>query len=229
MRTKKSIRVNLEKKRHLFFLLGLTVTLVVILAAFEWHADTKTIVLPTSNWEPIDEVLIPIIREKELPLPKLKKKKIIVFEVVENNPDIEIPDVELANTEELGEAVEAVDVVEEVPMEPEVDDSVIPFAIIEEKPEFIGGEAGVLAFIAQNIKYPELAKEIQIQGVVYVEFVVGKDGSVKDVVLKRGVDPLLDKEALRVVQMMPKWKPGKQRGQVVNVSYIIPIRFKLVF
>lgn len=229
MRTKKSIQVNLEKKRHLFFLLGLILTLIVVLIAFEWHSDTQTTVELSSNWEPIEQVLIPITREKKAPPPKLKQKKVIVFEVVENDTDIEIPDVEFANTEELGEAVEAVESVEEVPMETEVDDVVIPFAIIEDKPEFIGGEAGLMAFIAQNIKYPEIAKEVEIQGVVYVEFVVGKDGSVKDVALKRGVDPLLDKEALRVVQMLPKWKPGKQRGKVVNVSYIIPIRFKLIF
>lgn len=223
MRTKKNVRVNLEKKRHLFFLLGLTMTLGATLMAFEWHSDTQTTVMLTSGWTPIEEVLIPVTREKKAPLPKIKKKKIVVFELVVDKKDVDIPDVDFANTEELGYAVE------DIPMEPEVDNSVIPWSTIEDKPEFIGGEAGMMAFIAQNTVYPEEAKQVDIQGVVYVEFVVGKDGTVKDVNLKRGVDPLLDKEALRVVQMMPKWKPGKQRGQAVNVSYIIPFRFKLSF
>lgn len=224
MKTKKNVRVNLEKKRHLFFLLGLTMTLGATLMAFEWHSDAPTTVILTSDWEPIEEVLIPVTREKEAPQPKLKKKKAIIFEVIDNKTEIETPDVEFANTEELGLAVE------DIPMDIEVDNSgPIPWSTIEDKPEFLGGEDGMMAFIAKNTVYPEQAIQVDIQGVVYVEFVVGKDGQVKDVVLKRGVDPSLDKEAIRVVQMMPRWKPGKQRGQAVDVSYIIPIRFKLSF
>lgn len=224
MRTKKNVRVNLEKKRHLFFLLGLTMTLGATLMAFEWHSDTQPTVMLTSGWAPIEEVLIPVTREKKAPLPKIKKKKIVVFELVEDEKDIEIPDLDFIDTEEVGAGVEDVAMEDEV-----VETEVIPWSKIEKKPEFIGGESGMLSFIAQNTEYPEHARQVDIQGVVYVEFVVSKTGTIKDVVLKRGVDPLLDKEALRVVSMMPKWKPGKQRGQAVNVSYIIPIRFKLGF
>jgi protein TonB len=101
------------------------------------------------------------------------------------------------------------------------------FFIVEEMPEFPGGEQALHKFLASNIEYPVIAQENGIQGRVYVKFVVNTDGSITDVEIARGVDPSLDKEALRVVRSMPKWKPGKQRGKAVRVSYTVPINFVL--
>lgn len=101
------------------------------------------------------------------------------------------------------------------------------FFIVEDMPEFPGGEMALRTFIANNIEYPAIAQENGIQGRVYVTFVVTKDGSVANAKIARGVDPILDKEALRVVNSLPKWQPGKQRGQEVNVSYTVPINFAL--
>ena len=101
------------------------------------------------------------------------------------------------------------------------------FFVVEEMPEYAGGEMELKTFIANNIKYPETAVKNKIEGKVYVTFVVGKDGLVKDTKIARGVDPSLDAEALRVVNGLPKWQPGKQKGQAVNVSYTIPINFAL--
>lgn len=101
------------------------------------------------------------------------------------------------------------------------------FFIVEEMPEFPGGEEALRKFIAQHIDYPDIAQENGIQGKVYVSFVVSADGSVKNAKIARGVDPVLDQEALRVVNTMPRWAPGKQRGKAVNVSYTVPISFKL--
>ncbi len=101
------------------------------------------------------------------------------------------------------------------------------FFIVEEMPEFPGGEKALRTYIANSIKYPEIAQKNGIQGKVYVTFVVGKDGFVKNTSIARGVDPSLDSEALRVVKNLPKWQPGKQRGEMVNVSYTVPINFKL--
>ncbi len=101
------------------------------------------------------------------------------------------------------------------------------FFIVEEMPEFPGGEMALRTFIASAIKYPEIAQEKGIQGKVYVTFVVGKDGSIVNCSIARGVDPSLDKEALRVVNTLPKWKPGVQKGKAVNVSYTVPINFVL--
>jgi TonB family protein len=101
------------------------------------------------------------------------------------------------------------------------------FYIVEEMPEFPGGEMALRTYIANAIEYPVIAQEKGIQGKVYVTFVVGKDGSVVNCSIARGVDPSLDGEALRVVNSLPKWKPGMQKGKSVNVSYTVPINFVL--
>jgi protein TonB len=94
-------------------------------------------------------------------------------------------------------------------------------------PEFPGGEAALRKYIANSIKYPVIAQENGIQGKVFVTFVVDKDGSITQAKVVRGVDPSLDKEALRVVNSLPKWVPGRQRGNPVKVSYTVPISFVL--
>ena len=101
------------------------------------------------------------------------------------------------------------------------------FFIVEEMPDFPGGQLALRKFIAQAIKYPVIAQENGIQGKVFVNFVVEKDGSVTKATIARGVDPSLDKEALRVVNSLPKWKPGRNKGEVVAVSYTLPINFVL--
>jgi protein TonB len=101
------------------------------------------------------------------------------------------------------------------------------YTVVEEMPEYPGGEAALRKFISEKILYPVIAQENGIQGKVYVTFVVSADGSVKNAKIARGVDPVLDKEALRVVSTMPRWTPGKQRGKAVNVFYTIPISFIL--
>ena len=121
-------------------------------------------------------------------------------------------------------------VVFDMPMEEvkqkEVKDEPI-FQVVEEKPEFPGGMAEAMKFLAKNINYPVAAQQAKIEGRVIVQFVVGKDGSVSDVKVMRGVSPELDAEAIRVVSMMPKWIPGKQRGKAVAVKYTMPIMFRL--
>jgi periplasmic protein TonB len=137
---------------------------------------------------------------------------------------------QLAITDEQVETTvnkEVVEVVEQVQEEVQEDVKEEVFIIVEEMPEFPGGEAALRAHIAKSIEYPVIAQENGIQGKVYVTFVVDKDGGVSDAKVVRGVDPSLDKEALRVVMALPKWKPGKQRGKPVRVSYTVPISFVL--
>ncbi len=100
------------------------------------------------------------------------------------------------------------------------------FTSVEQKPEFPGGDKALMAFIAQNLKYPKIAREANIQGKVFVQFIVEKDGSVTNVKVLRGIGDLSD-EAIRVVNLLPKWIPGKQNGQTVRVYYTLPITFKL--
>ena len=101
------------------------------------------------------------------------------------------------------------------------------FTMVEEMPEYPGGMAAAMKWIANELKYPAIAQENGVQGRVTVRFIINKDGSVSDAIVAKGVDPHLDKEALRVISKMPNWKPGKQRGQAVRVSYNLPVRFKL--
>ena len=101
------------------------------------------------------------------------------------------------------------------------------FTVVETMPQFPGGDAALLQFLAKSIKYPVIAQENGIQGRVICAFVVNRDGSIVDAEVLRGVDPSLDKEALRVINTMPKWSPGKQRGKPVRVKYTVPITFRL--
>jgi len=101
------------------------------------------------------------------------------------------------------------------------------FDIVEVVPEFPGGDVALIKFLSDNIAYPELAKEEGYQGRVYIQFVVWKDGSVRDVNVLKGAHYSLDKEAIRVINLMPKWKPGMQRGKPVNCRFTLPIKFKI--
>jgi protein TonB len=123
--------------------------------------------------------------------------------------------------------IDVAPVISTVAKEEEEEEETQVFFIVEDMPEFPGGEAALRQFIASAIKYPVIAQENGIQGRVYVTFVVNTDGSVADAKIARGVDPSLDKEALRVVNTLPKWKPGMQRGKAVRVSYTVPINFVL--
>ena len=131
----------------------------------------------------------------------------------------------LQDNAEKPKAVEVLNIVDDEDAKMAEEEQV--FYIVEDMPEFPGGEMDLRKYIANAIKYPEIAQKNGIQGKVYVTFVVGKDGSVKSTKIARGVDPSLDKEAMRVVNELPKWKPGYQRGKPVNVSYTIPINFVL--
>ena len=101
------------------------------------------------------------------------------------------------------------------------------FVVVEEQPEFPGGNAAMMNFISENIRYPKEAHQKGIQGRVITNFVVMKDGSISNVQIMRGVDALLDAEAIRVLESMPVWKPGKQRGEPVNVRFTLPVVFRL--
>ena len=143
------------------------------------------------------------------------------MEVLDEEDEREETETQLINPED--DVIELVDIPDE-DEEPEVEQI---FDVVEENPEFIGGMAKLYEYLGKNIKYPEMAKENSIQGRVYVQFVVWKDGTIRDVNVVRGVHPTLDKEAVRVVKSMPKWTPGKQRGKPVNARFTLPIKFKI--
>lgn len=228
MELKKTPKADLENKKQLYFMIGLVLALGIMLVGFEWTSKpTKADSLGTVGAVEVEEEIIPVTREQEVkPPPPPPPKVIEVLNILDD--DVKIDDeLQIDDSEADDKTLIDVAPVISAPKEEEEEATTEVFFIVEDMPEFPGGEAALRAYIANSIKYPVIAQENGVQGKVYVTFVVGKDGSVSDAKIARGVDPSLDKEALRVVNTLPKWKPGKQRGKPVNVSYTVPINFQL--
>lgn len=216
MEPKKNPEISLEKKKGLFFQIGLVVTLVIVLGAFEWKSYEKVDYnLGQLNLDDLEEEIIPITRQEITPPPPPPPPPEVIV-IVEDI--VEIVDEAKIETTESDEMVA-------IEIEEESDEEF--FMVVENMPEFPGGDAGLMKYIQNNVKYPPIAKEYNITGKVYVSFIVDKSGSVTDVKIVRGVDKSLDAEALRVVKSLPKYKPGKQRGKAVRVMFTIPINFTL--
>jgi protein TonB len=224
MEIKKTPEADLENKKTLFRQIGLIVALAAVFFAFEYRSyDKRTLELMERPVEDITEEIIPITEQKVKPPPPPPPKQVTVLKVVEDDveveDDIEI-DVEVDQDTEIEVYVPPVMEEEEV-VEAEI------FTVVESMPEFPGGQAKMMEFIAQNIKYPAMARESGIQGRVFVNFVVEPDGSVSNVKVLRGIGGGCDEEAVRVVKSMPNWTPGRQRGKAVRVSFNLPVRFTL--
>ena len=227
MEVKKSPKADLEKKKTTGLLIGYVLALAVMFIAFEWSERDKVINIDTGMGEFVfEEEIIPITEQEQKqapPPPPEAPKAEEIIQIVEN--DAEVEESTIQASDETDKAVEVKYVPVEVEEE-EVEEQQI-FQVVEEMPEFPGGMAECMKFLSKNIKYPPISAENGIQGRVIVQFVVNQDGSIVDPVVVRGVDSHLDKEALRVIQMMPKWKPGKQRGKAVRVKYTVPVMFRL--
>jgi|TARA_Y200000002_G_scaffold53412_1_gene38933 protein TonB len=215
MQPKKNPKVSLENKKGMFFQIGLAVTLLAILIAFEWKSYDKTNYnLGDLNLDDMEEEIIPITRQEVKPPPPPPPPPEII-EIVEDEVEIE-KELEIEETETDEDEI----------IEIEEDDEEF-FMVVENMPEFPGGDLGLMKFIQKNVRYPAIAKEYNITGKVYVSFIVDKQGNVTNVKIVRGVDKNLDAEAVRVVSSLPKYKPGKQRGKAVRVMFTIPINFTL--
>ncbi|MDO3391403.1 energy transducer TonB [Bacteroides sp. ET489] len=228
MEIKKTPKADLENKKSTWLLVGYVIVLAFMFVAFEWtkrdvKIDTSQAVTDVVFEE---EIEIPITEQPEVVAPPPPEAPSIAetLTIVEDDADVE--ETTIASSEETGQAVEIkyvpVAVEEEEPEEQTI------FEVVEQMPEFPdGGMAGLMQYLSKNIKYPTIAQENGTQGRVTVQFVVNKDGSIVDAKVLRGVDPYLDKEALRVIGTMPKWKPGMQRGKPVRVKYTVPVMFRL--
>ena len=216
MKPKKNPEISLEKKKGLFFQIGLIVTLIVVIVAFEWKSYEKVDYnLGQLNLDDMEEEIIPITQQEEKPPPPPPPPPEVI-EIVEDDVEIE-DEIEIEDTESD----------EDVEIEIEEEDDEEFFMVVENMPEFPGGDLGLMKYIQKNVKYPAIAKEYNITGKVYVSFIVDRSGSVTNVKIVRGVDKNLDAEAMRVVKSLPKYKPGKQRGKSVRVMFTIPINFTL--
>ncbi len=230
MELKKTPKADLENKRMLFTEIGLIVTLLIVFFAFEWKSyETQISTLESTTTIVTEEEIIPITTEEPPPPPEAPKQPVLSDFIDIVDDDVTIEEDILINTEDdnsLG--VDIKDYVEEAVVE-EVIEEEIPFAIVEEKPLFNGGDPqqAFTKWVYDNLEYPEIAKENGVQGRVYITFLVDVDGKVKDVKVLRGVDSTLDKAAVEVISRSPKWTPGKQRNKPVKVRYQFPIVFQL--
>lgn len=227
MEEKKSAKADLEGKKGIFLEIGLVLTLLIVWGAFEFStkAEKAEEFGPLAITEDVVEE-IPITRQEQIELPPPPPQQTVadIIEVVDDKIEIN-EDLTIDEADE-NTAVEIQEIVEVAPVEEEEEEAA-PFVIVEDMPEFKGGEKALLKYIAEHVVYPEIAKENDIQGTVYVKFVINEKGKVTNVGLLRGVDPLLDKEAIKVIESLPDWKPGKQSGKNVKVSMQVPIKFQL--
>lgn len=228
MELKKNPKVDLQKKKTIFVEIGLVVSLLIILAAFEWPSSSGVNTEFAQMQDiVVEEEMIPITQQEEIkppPPPPQPQQVIELINIVEDDVDLD-DDVDLFDSEFSEDvSVQIIDFVEE---EEEAEEEEI-FVIVEDMPSFQGGDINKFReFINKNLRYPEIAAENGIQGRVILSFVVEPNGRVSNVRILRGVDPALDKEAIRVVESSPKWQPGMQRGKPVRVSFNIPIIFVL--
>ncbi len=228
MEVKKSPKADLKNRKLLFVEIGFVVSLLIVLFAFEWTTkEKKESVMQAESTEIIEEEIIPITQDTPPPPPETPQMPVMsdLIEIVDDDILVENDIINLEDDANLG--VEIIDYVEEVEEEV-VEEETIPFMFVEEKPKFNGGDANEFSkWVGRNLVYPEIAKENGVSGRVMLQFTINPDGSLSNIVVLRGVDESLDKEAVRVVSQSPKWTPGRQRDRAVKVSYTFPVIFQL--
>lgn len=229
MKPKKSESVNMEKKKPIFQLIGLLIVLSFILLAFEWSSSTIRInkLGELSENQEVEEI-VPLTRV-ELPKQDVIPPRPILtnlINIIPDDPEI-VDDLFLGSSESNeNDRIVVMQSPDEV-RDPEI------FIFVEEMPMFPGcktkaeTDAAIKRFIASNIQYPEDARANNVQGKVFISFVISKEGKVTMVRIIRGVSEELDQEALRVVQLLPDFSPGRQGTEFVRVGYNIPINFKV--
>ncbi len=225
---KKSPKANLEKQVTTSILMGLLLGAAVMFFAFEWSSQTKKLDESVIVSDVIAEEEIEITRQDQStpppPPPPAAPETPEIIQVVEEKVETKFK----IDSEDSQDRVQVDTYVAPPPPKPkpeEVTEEI--FVVVEEAPKFPGGESALMKYLNDNIRYPVIAQENGIQGRVTCQFVVERDGSISDVQVVRGQDPSLDKEAVRVIQGMPRWKPGKQRGAPVRVRYTLPVLFRL--
>lgn len=239
MQVKKNPKADLNRDSGLYFVIGLTIVLFLTWRALEYKSydSVQEEIVQLVQVDNLDEDA-PVTEQIRTTPPPPPPAAPEVIEVIEDTEEVEetiIESTEITQETVIDDVVEAsdIDVVEE---EEEI---IVPFAVIEEVPVFPGCEGlsaaeqrtcfqkKIQEHVANNFTYPEVAKELGIQGKVFVLFTVGSDGLVTDI-KTRGPDALLEKEAHRIIASLPKMKPGRQRNRNVSVPYSIPVYFKLL-
>jgi protein TonB len=226
MEAKKNPKVELSRKYSLFLNIGMVVSLGLCLVAFEWksYEDLSGVDLQTRVAEPEILLEIPVTDITPPPPPKVQPR----IEEVPDDKEIE-KEVAVFETEITLETIVAppappADVVAQPAVEEETETI---FLISENPPLPQGGYEGFTKYLQKNLKYPEQAKRMNVEGKVYVQFIIDKDGTPTDITVLKGIGSGCDEEAIRVIKNMPKWEPGKQRGKPVKVRMSLPVVFRL--
>jgi len=233
MEPKKNLKVDLTKNSSLYFVIGLSIVLLITWRVIEWKTYKNVYDYEALTVDDDDDEDVPITEQLKTPPPPPPPPPPApeIIEVIEDEEEIEETVIESTETDEE-EIIEVVEVIEEY------EDIDVPFAVIEDVPIFPGCERVKKAerrncfqeqmnkHIKRNFRYPEIAQEMGIQGRVYVNFIISKNGSITNIRM-RGPDKNLEKEAQRIIAKLPRMTPGKQRGRPVRVPFSIPITFRL--
>jgi protein TonB len=228
MDIKKSSRASLENKKLTYVLLGFVFVLSLIYVGFEWtQSDLQIEVAENTEAVDFEEEMTEQTFQDETPPPPPPPAEVpdVIEELTIVDDETEVADVNFSSEDDENMVQEVI----QAPIAPRIEEEEVEeiFIIVEKQPEFPGGMAALMKYFSENVRYPTVATENNIQGRVVCQFTVWKDGSISDVKVVRGVDPALDREAVRLVSNMPKWKPGEQRGKAVSCKYPVPVVFKL--
>ena len=233
MQLKKNPEADLNKNRNLYFVIGLTLVLGVTWGAVEYKSYERKIDLTNGDLLVDDEEDVPITEQLKTPPPPPPPPPPApeVIEIVEDEEEVEETVIESTESDEEM-------VIEDIVVEDDFDDIDVPFAVIEDVPIFPGCESVAKSqrracfqeqmnkHIRKNFRYPDIAQEMGIQGRVYVNFIISKDGTITNIRM-RGPDKNLENEAARIIGRLPQMTPGRQRGRPVRVPFSIPITFRL--
>ncbi len=233
MQLKKNPQADLNRNRNLYFVIGLTSVLGIVWGAVEYKSYEKTFDLSSVNMLEDDEEDVPITEQLKTPPPPPPPPPPApeVIEIVEDEEEVEETVIESTESDEEM-------IIEDIVVEDDFEDIDVPFAVIEDVPIFPGCESvsksqrracfqeQMNKHIRKNFRYPDIAQEMGIQGRVYVNFIIAKDGSITNIRM-RGPDKNLENEAARIIGKLPQMTPGKQRGRAVRVPFSIPITFRL--
>lgn len=235
MEIKKSDKANLDKQRRGNFMLGLVLALSMLFAALEFTTRPAGLSEDDKMLDDFPDELnmTPVVEQKDMisatgnagaPSKAITQK---VQEVPKTVATQEISPVTSKLVIGNGEGItRQADVTEALPQVPITKDSVV-LKTVEQLPEFPGGIVQFMKWLTRNLRYPPIAQSQRIQGKVVVSFIINKDGSIASPTIVQSVDPVLDREALRVVKMMPRWKPGLQNGKPCRTMFAIPVNFQL--
>ena len=233
MQPKKNPKADLNKNRNLYFVIGLTFVLGITWGAVEYKSYDRQLNFDGVNMLEDDEEDIPITEQLKTPPPPPPPPPPApeVIEIVEDEEEVEETVIESTESDEEM-------IIEDIVVEDDFEDIDVPFAVIEDVPIFPGCERVAKSerrncfqdqmnkHIRRNFRYPDIAQEMGIQGRVYVNFIISKDGSITNIRM-RGPDKNLENEAARIIGRLPIMTPGKQRGRAVRVPFSIPITFRL--